>query len=142
MNFGKWILVAFVLFALFIGTLVTVCMRQDVSLVSKSYYQEELVHQAKIEKIRNTQALGTQPQIQFLDGKLQVVYADFDKIEEGSLKLLRPSDARLDQTFDLKAAQGATRLFILSSWDRGLYRATLQWTMEGKKYYLEKLIVL
>jgi hypothetical protein len=142
MNFGKWILVAFLLFAVFIGTLVTVCVREDVSLVSKSYYQEELVHQDKIEKIKNTQALGSLPQIQFVDGQLQVDYADFDKVEDGSLKLLRPSDARLDQTFDLKSSIGSTRNFTLSSWDRGLYRATLQWTMGGKKYYLEKLIVL
>jgi hypothetical protein len=40
MNWGKWIIVSFVLFAGFIGTLVTVCVRQDISLVSKDYYKE------------------------------------------------------------------------------------------------------
>ena len=45
MNFGKWIVVAFVFFSLFIGTLVTVCVRQDISLVSTDYYKEELIYQ-------------------------------------------------------------------------------------------------
>jgi hypothetical protein len=142
MNFGKWILVAFVLFTVFIGTLVTVCVREDISLVSKSYYQEELVHQTKIEKIQNTMTLTTLPEIQFRMGQLQIVYPDFNKLEAGSLKLLRPSDARLDQSFNLQAISGSTQQFELPVWDKGLYRATMQWTMEGKEYYLEKLIVL
>jgi len=142
MNFGKWILVSFILFAVFIGALVTVCVREDVSLVSKTYYQEELVHQGKIDKIKNTQALSTLPEIAFSEGQLQVTYADFGKLESGSIQLLRPSDARLDQKFPLAASNQPVQSFLLSVADRGLYRATMQWTMDGKEYFVEKLIVL
>ena len=63
MDFGKWIVVAFVLFAVFIGTLVTVCVRQDISLVSKEYYKEELAYQDQIVRIANTEKLGLKPKI-------------------------------------------------------------------------------
>jgi hypothetical protein len=42
MSWGKWIVVSFLLFAGFIATLVTICMKEDVGLVSSSYYDEEL----------------------------------------------------------------------------------------------------
>ena len=48
MHYGKSIVVAFILFAMFIGTLVTVCIREDVNLVSPDYYEEELAHGQKI----------------------------------------------------------------------------------------------
>jgi hypothetical protein len=44
----KWIVAAFVFFALFIGTLVFISMRQDIGLVSKNYYQDELKHSEKM----------------------------------------------------------------------------------------------
>jgi hypothetical protein len=30
----------------------------------------------------------------------------------------------------------------LKVWERGLYRVSLTWKMEGKEYYFEKLMVL
>ena len=53
MNWGKWIIVSFVLFAAFIGILVVICVRQDISLVSKNYYQEELAYQQQIDRMNN-----------------------------------------------------------------------------------------
>jgi len=63
MNIGKWIVVAFVLFAAFIGTLVVVCVRQDVSLVSRDYYRQELAYQNQIQRLNNTAALLEKPVI-------------------------------------------------------------------------------
>ena len=48
MNWGKSIVLSFILFAAFIGTLVTVCIRQDISLVSKDYYEEELQYDKSV----------------------------------------------------------------------------------------------
>ena len=53
MNFGSWITVAFVLFAGLIISLVVVCVRQDVSLVSADYYQQEIKYQSRIDDISN-----------------------------------------------------------------------------------------
>ena len=77
MNFGKWIVVAFVLFTVFIATLVTVCVRQDISLVRPDYYQEELVHQRKMTLIQNARTLETLPVISVTENVLKVSFPDF-----------------------------------------------------------------
>ena len=52
MNWGKSIVLSFVLFAAFIVTLVTVCLRQDISLVSKEYYKEELQYENQLTRLK------------------------------------------------------------------------------------------
>ncbi len=141
MNFGKAIVLSFVLFALFIGTLVYFCVREDVSLVSEEYYKDELAYQEKLDKMNNTQALDVQPAITAQQGKVNIVFDVFNRVEKGELKITRPSNARLDQNFEIPPAPGNTREFSLSHWEPGLYRASMTWTMGGKDYYFEKLIV-
>lgn len=141
MNFGKWIFVSFVLFAIFIGVLVTICVRQDVSLVSGNYYQEELMHQAKIDQQANTKTLTVVPEITLTGNEVDVYFPLFSRMEKGELRLLRPSDQRLDQNFQLKTSADSLQRFTLSVSDRGLYRASMRWTMGGKDYYIEKLLV-
>ncbi len=142
MDFGKWIFVAFVFFGLFIATLVTVCVKQDINLVSKNYYQEELAHQRKMNLIHNTQTLEATPEITLADGMINVNFHGFDKLQKGELHLLRPSDERLDHKFPLHSANSAVQQFALPHWQKGLYRVSMQWTMEGKDFYYEKLIVM
>ncbi|MFZ1806490.1 MAG: FixH family protein [Cyclobacteriaceae bacterium] len=141
MNFGKWIVVAFVLFTAFIATLVTVCVRQDINLVRPDYYQEELVHQRKMTLIQNARALETLPVIGVTENVLTVSFPDFDKVDKGEIQLLRPSDEKLDRKFSLRAGERIQQ-FALDAWSKGLYRASIQWTMGGKEFYYERIIVL
>lgn len=141
MNFGKWIFVSFVLFAAFIGVLVTVCVREDVSLVSKNYYQDELMHQNKIDQQQNAEKLSVQPEIKLSENGIDVYFPLFSKLEKGELKLMRPSNQLLDQSFQMSASSDSVQRFRLTVWNRGLYRASMQWRMEGRDYYVEKLLV-
>jgi hypothetical protein len=141
MNFGKAIVLSFVLFGLFIGVLVGVCIRQDVSLVSKDYYQEELDYQHKLDKINNANSLASLPEITAVQGRVRVVYAGFGTMQAGELKLSRPSNARLDEKFSLVPVAGDSQEFALRFWEPGLYRASLTWTAGGKTYEVEKAIV-
>lgn len=142
MNFGKWIVVAFVLFALFIGTLVTICVRQDVPLVTKDYYKEELAYEDQIQRVENTNALGEIPAISFADNNLTVKYSGLSKIENGKLKLLRPSDDKLDQQFEVVAVNDSVENFEVRNPVPGMYRAKLTWEQDGKEYFVEKIIVI
>ncbi len=142
MNFGKAIVLSFVFFGLFIGVLVTVCIRQEVSLVSPDYYQEELDYQKKLDKMYNANNLVEPPTITAEQGKVSIVFNDTLKPETGELRLSRPSNARLDRWFKLDPSAGNFQQFELHGWEPGLYRAALTWKEEGKEYFLEKLIVL
>ena len=142
MNFGNWIFVSFVLFAIFIASLVAVCIRQDINLVSSDYYQQEINHQQKINLSQNAQSLTIVPEITISGTVVTITYEEFNRLESGELKLLRPSDVNLDRKFKLEASTERQQHFPLVTWQKGLYRASMQWVMDGREYYIEKLIVM
>jgi hypothetical protein len=138
MNWGKSIVLAFVLFAAFIGVLVTVCMRQDISLVSKNYYQEELDFQAQIDRIKNTEALIDRPEIQVGDERsLKITFAGFSQLEKGRINLYYPGDATQDKTFSLHQTSTPDQVFSIANLKKGKYIARMTWTMHDKEFYYE-----
>lgn len=142
MNWGKWIVVSFIMFTMFIGTLVVICVRQDITLVSKQYYREELDYQNQIERIENTNALAESPDITIVNDSLRITYVRFRNMENGQLKLFRPSDPRLDRQYDLLNSTQQSQAFSIGDLQKGLYKARLFWEQDGKEFYLEKTIVI
>jgi hypothetical protein len=140
MSWGKWIIVAFILFAGFIATLVTVCMRQEVNLVSKDYYKEELAYQDQIARVNNASLLPVKPVIRKNGGFIQVGFDEFHKVENGSLKLFRPSDPKMDKVFTLESTNERTQSFSIDGLEKGMYRARMQWVMDGKEYFVEEVV--
>lgn len=142
MNWGKWIIVAFIFFAAFIATLVTVCMRQDVSLVSKDYYANELVYQDQIQRINNANQLTQKPSIHKSGDFLLLEFHQAKGIENGKLILFNPSDPAKDKIYAFSTPV-ETNLFIpLEDVKPGMYRAQLEWTMDGKEYFTETVITI
>lgn len=140
MNFGKWIVVAFVFFSLFIGTLVTVCVRQDISLVSTDYYKEELIYQDQISRINNTERLKVKPSVRKTsDTSLQISFVH--KIEKGELKLFCPSNKNMDRAYIFDAA-AQIQSFKIDDLKGGMYRAKILWSMAGKEFYYEEVIYI
>jgi hypothetical protein len=142
MNWGKWIVVSFILFALFIGVLVTICVRQDISLVSNDYYKQELDYQHQIDRSVNTDRLEVKPEISIINNSLQVNYHNFSSVQTGELKLFRPSNAASDMVFELKPTSDTLQVFDLTSQQKGMYKVRLKWSMNDKEYYLEKIVYL
>lgn len=140
MSWGKWIVAAFVLFGLFIGVLVTISMRQDVDLVAADYYQKELVYQDQIDRIKNTNALALKPSLEIQEGKYLTIYFPDMNIEKGQVHLFRPSGSQMDQRFALRASADSVQQFNLKTLEKGMYKVKLEWTMEGKEYFMEEII--
>jgi hypothetical protein len=142
MNWGKWIIVSFVLFAAFIVTLVTVCMRQEVSLVSKDYYKDELAYQQQITRMQNTDALAEKPSISVEQNGVQIQFTQLSKIEKGSLVLFCPSNPKQDRTIAIEASASAKKSIAVNDMKHGMYHAKFFWTMDGKDFYIDKTINL
>ena len=141
MNWGKSIIVAFIAFAIFIGVLVIICVRQDVNLVSKNYYQEELAYQVRIESMNNYNKLDSKPEVILNDDILQLQLNQPTPIEKGTLVMFRPSDGKFDRRFVVENTT-ALQQFDLRGLPKGLYRIKLQWSVQSKDYFTEKIITL
>jgi hypothetical protein len=133
MNWGKSIVLAFIAFAAFIGVLVTICVKQQVNLVSKDYYKEELNYQRQIDDLNNAASLGIKPVI-LVDQK----HIRVSGVQHGELKLLRPSDSRFDASFVVDSLN----TFDLSKYPSGKYNASLRWEANGKSYLIQEPINL
>lgn len=142
MNWGKSVVLAFILFAVFIGVLVTVCVRQDISLVSRDYYNEELDYQAKIEGARNVGQLSHQPEIILTEGQSLQVKFDFHELESGKLVLYSPADIAEDKIFKIERTTSPLQTFSTGSLKKGNYKVKMIWTMNGKDFYFEKSIYI
>jgi hypothetical protein len=142
MNWGKWIVVSFILFALFIGVLVTICIRQDISLIATDYYKQELEYQQQIDRSTNTDQLKFKPEISIVNNTIQISYHDFNSIQNGELELFRPSNAASDVVFELKSTADTLQNFDLSSKERGMYKAKMKWSLNNKEFYFEKTVYL
>lgn len=142
MNWGKWIAVSFVFFAVFIGVLVTICMREDVSLVSKKYYEEDLKYQDQFNQTSNANALMVKPEVHIEDQTLTLSYRNFDKVQEGTITLMRPSDATLDHVLKVSQQQDSIQQFVLDDLIKGLYKVRIQWKEGEKEFRMDKTIVI
>ena len=143
MNWGKSIVLSFILFAAFIGTLVTVCLREDISLVSKDYYKEELQYDKQLTRLKNVSQLASKPVIKVLEnGTIQVAFDGFSNMENGELRLFRPSDSSKDKKYSLAPTSNLTQEFPTTDLSPGMYRAKMQWTMNGKEFFLEEVIFI
>jgi hypothetical protein len=142
MNWGKWIAAAFVSFAVFIGGLVIVCVREDVSLVSQNYYQEELDYEDQIVRLNNTMLLSRRPLFEIVGDSLVLLFPDIRQIQSGDIVLFRPSDAELDRSFQLIAGGSPVRYFSLKALPAGMYKARMTWTMNDTGYFVEETIQL
>ncbi len=143
MNWGKGIFISFILFAAFLAVMVTIMVRQDISLVSKTYYAEDLAFQQQYERKQNTEQLALKPEISIEQQQiLKVYFPSGDAVEGGEVKLFRPSTDKLDQHFKLSTSSDSIQLFPLKPLERGPYRVKMTWKSGNKEYYLEKLIVI
>lgn len=143
MNWGKSIVLAFILFASFIAVLVTVCVREDISLVSKNYYEEELGFSRQMQNEANTQQLTDKPVIEITpDHSLKISFADFSRMENGELSLYSPGDERQDRKFPLVRNDNSFQTIPASSFKKGKYKASMTWTINGKEFYYQTQIIL
>ena len=89
---------------------------------------------------KNLLELTEQPVITLANALVSISFAPIANMDKGELRLARPSDPKLDQHFNL--SNQAIQSFQLTRWEKGLYRVTMTWSMQGKDYYFEKLMVL
>jgi hypothetical protein len=140
MNIGKWIVISFALFAIFIGSLVTVCMQQEISLVSKNYYQEELDYEVQIKRLQNTKELKEKPSITVMTDSLKIYFTQFANLDKGEIKLFCPSNERNDKSFKVNASQSPEQGFPINTLPHGMYKAQFLWSIGEKEFFVEEII--
>ncbi len=143
MNWGKKIAVAYLGFVAFMGCMVWLCVKQDdIHLVSKDYYQQEIAYQERIDSRSNAEKLSGKLRYQYhADTKhLSLSWPEEVKGASGKIQFYRPSDARKDFSKPLETT-GLEQEMPLEGLTPGLWVLKTSWEKNGKHFYQEDKIV-
>lgn len=137
------VIVTFVLFASYIGFMVSRAMRTSVDLVSPDYYQQELRYQQRMESVARTQALPAPVQVRYERTTqrltLQLPSALARQAVRGELHFFRPSDQQLDFTLPFAPAGDPARQELSTArLAAGYWRLQVDFTAGGQPYFIEK----
>lgn len=144
MNWGKSIVLVFIIFAGIIITMVTISMRQEVNLVEKNYYEEEIAYQDQIDRIENFEKLEEKPSIKHAGGILTISFPSllYSSVDNGSIQLYRPSTSTKDKKYKIALDQSGVQNIPISSLEKGLWKIKLRWVSADKEYFTSQSIVI
>jgi hypothetical protein len=138
MNWGYRIALTYILFVIFMLTMVFSSFRYEVNLVAKDYYKQEIAYESEINKMRNVNALKTKfvvkynAQNEVLDLQMPV------KQGEGEVHLFRPADDKLDLKMPLAMDAEGRQAIPIRHLKAGLWRIKINWLSGDKNYYVSE----
>lgn len=143
MNWGKKILIVYLVFVAGIVFMVFKSSMQKTDLVTTDYYAKELKYQDKIDEMNRVSALSAPVTYAMKNDELIIEFPkDFNgKKLTGEAVLYCPSDENRDvkQTFSL---QDESLKMKIPAAKGGLYQLQLTWQDGGVSYYFEKKIFI
>ncbi|MFA6060126.1 MAG: FixH family protein [Taibaiella sp.] len=136
---GNILLIGFGGMLIMMGVLVYLSMRQDVSMVSKNYYEQELVYQDKLDAMNNASPYDqlfslTKNSNEIL---LQIPATLSKNLTKGSVYFYCPSNEKLDYKEDIKATATGTYLFRKNTISGTGYTVKISFHSGDKDYYKE-----
>ncbi|WP_425391096.1 FixH family protein [Ekhidna sp.] len=139
MNWGNKIVVAFVLFAAFIGYMVVRAFQEDFDLVAEDYYAKEIAYQQKLNKLSNTAEDEKQVLMQQMS---DVVLLTFPDEAKGEIHFYHPSRKIFDKTFSISHGDDLKQEISKSELVSGNYRVNIAWKANNTDYLQQSSIYL
>jgi hypothetical protein len=141
MNWGKAIILTFILFAGFIGTMIYQMCRQHINLVRDDYYQTEIAYQQQINRIVHT-SQRKPVAMDYQADKQQLTFVLTTTLRNGEIHFYRPSDNRMDFSVHLPASHAGRQVISTARLARGYWRVQFTWSDEHRDYYTEQKLSL
>jgi len=138
------IAVYFIIAILGIAVFVTWAVRQNMDLVRKDYYAEEIQFQQHLDQVNHAQQLTWKPQIAY-DPVRDTVVVSLGKDSSataGNLQFYRPSDAALDRRIKLSLDHNRSQSIDTRTFPKGLWKVRISWTSDAKDFFSEETIVI
>ncbi|MCH8554541.1 MAG: FixH family protein [Schleiferiaceae bacterium] len=145
MNWGKAIVLSFVIFIAFIMTMVVMMYQENIDLVADDYYVQELEYQNQIVKQENLNAVVGKIDI---SRNMEFIFINFpkelhDKALSGAVTFYRASEAALDFSQDLEIDQNGVMAIPNKKLKPGKWKVKMEFqSADGTPYlYHETLFI-
>ncbi len=141
MNWGNKIVVAFILFVVFILYMVVQAFQQNTDLVADDYYAQEINYQQRLEQKANLKKLGDKVSIQLV-GKSIALQFPKGQNPKGEIHFYHPSRELFDQKITIDTDAENKQLVAREKLIAGNYRINITWQSDGTEYFQqEKLFI-
>ncbi|MFZ5554332.1 MAG: FixH family protein [Bacteroidota bacterium] len=142
MNWGTKIAVLYSGFVVMILSLVFLASGHKVELVTDNYYEQELKHQEKIDKIQRSNSLAHPLTVDAENHRIEIGFPpEFheEKIS-GTIHIYSPSDKKNDMEVSVNCGTGMKQTVPIEKLPPGLYHVQIDWKAGDVNYYNEKTI--
>lgn len=136
----------FIIFTAFVAVFISWAVKQNMDLVRKDYYEEEVRFQQQMEKVQRTQPLQAAIQVAYETGSstlnIRLPAAHGAQKASGRVHLYRPSNAGLDLDLPLLVSPDGQQKIKTAALQSGLWKVRLNWSSNGQEYFCERPILV
>ncbi len=134
---GNLLIAGFIGMLIMMSVLIYLCVKQDFSLVSKDYYEQELVYQQKIDATKNAGDLAIS--LDKADGTILLHIPDelSSQITNGKVHFYCPANDKLDRVKTISSSADGVYRFEAKDLSNTAYIVKLSFDAKGKSYYKE-----
>ncbi len=141
LNWGVSIAIVYIVFMLGMISAVVVTARKGVNLVRPDYYQEGVSYQENIDAQSNLLKLDKKVDLQNESAEL-LIKLPTEESAKGEVHMFRPSDFKLDKTFDFEVGTGEMIRIPTKNLKRGEWVAKIKWKSADKAYEYQRTVNL
>ncbi len=143
-SWGVGITITIVVFTLISFWFMHFAFSQEVNLVRDDYYEEEIRHQDKMDKIKRTQNLEVPLNIELEKEEIVLNFPSIAKEKNisGTILLYRPADRNLDTSIPIETDSTLTQVIKTNSILPGLWKVQVSWAIDSIKYFSEEILMV
>jgi len=143
LNWGKAIILVFIIFISFIVYIVKGSMNAKIDLVTENYYKKELQYQETINKLVNADSLHDKINLQFTATELAITLPSSlnGNLCTGEVYFYRPSDKSLDKLFPVETS--TAKIILPNTFlSKGKWKVIITLSSEGVAYQFNEILFL
>ena len=142
-SWGTGIAIFYSFFVISMLVLVYATTKQDISLVSDTYYEEDLSYQKKMDKIQRTNQLKHVFKLSIDQNSTVISVTIPEELPhfKGNMTLFHPAYAMLDQAYPIENNAQHNQFIPVKRLKKGRWLVKIEGENEGKIYYHEAYLL-
>lgn len=142
-TWGTGIFITIIIFVSFFTSFIIFSLTQDINLVSKDYFPEEIAYGQKLDKIKNADALKDKITIEQKEDQLVIFYPKNYENEniKGIIKFYYITDSKFDIEIKINFTDHK-QIINLLKYKKGRYYLQIDWKNIKTEYFQEFKITI
>lgn len=142
-SWGTGIAIFYSFFVIAMLVFVYASTKEDISLVSDTYYEEDLSYQLTLDKMQRTKQLNQVFELSIVQNSTGISVTIPEELPhfKGNMTLFHPAYAMLDQVYPIENHAQNKQLIPVQRLKKGRWLVKIEGENDGKNYYHEAYLI-